>query len=62
MKYDIFFLSFYFQNWLTAWIYLSKAALPYVPSQMALEHIGKSVNGEGGEHIKNSNSLEIFWL
>lgn len=44
-----FFFSFYFQNWLTVWIYLSKAALPYGPNHMALEHIGKSVKGEGGK-------------
>lgn len=36
---------------------MSKAALPYVPNHMALEHIGKSVKGEGGKHyIKDSNS------
>lgn len=44
-----FFFSFYFQNWLTAWIYLSKAALPYVPNHMALEYIEMSVKEEGGK-------------
>lgn len=45
----LFFFSFYFQNWLTAWIYLSKAALPYVPNHMALEYIEMSVKEEGGK-------------
>jgi hypothetical protein len=42
-----FLFSFLFQNWLTAWIYLSKAAFPYGPNHMALEHVGESVKGEG---------------
>ena len=43
----LFVLTFYFQNWLIAWIRLSQTALPYGHNYMTLENIGKSVKEDG---------------